>query len=88
MSELNAVQSRLVRCESRMMACQGVCNELRELTTQLLSSISVEVERVFEERLRDELSARFSVFLDSEGVNFVDNPHFVTGRHRSRTPHR
>ena len=72
MSELDAVQSRLVRCESRMMACQGVCNELRELTSPLSASMSAEVEHVFEERLRDELSARSSVFLDNEGVNFVD----------------
>ena len=27
---------------------------------------------MFEERLRDELTARFSAFLDNEGVNFVD----------------
>ena len=60
--DLDAVPSRLARCESRTVTCHNVCNELRTLVGPLLASFDAEVERVFEERLREELSSRFFHF--------------------------
>ena len=70
--DLDAVPSRLARCESRTVTCHNVCNELRTLVEPWLASFDAEVERVFEDRLSEELSSRFSTFLDDEGVNFAD----------------
>ena len=69
---LDAVPSRLARCESRTVSCHNVCSELRTLIEPWLASFDAEVERVFEDRLSEALSSRVSAFLDDEGVNFVE----------------
>ena len=70
--DLDAVPSRLARCESRTVTCHKVCSELRTLVEPWIASFDAEVERVFEDRLSEELSSRFSTFLDDERVNFVE----------------
>ena len=71
-SQLDTVQSRLIGCERRLTTCQRACMELRERSGPSLTEFETEVERLFEVRLQEELTSRFSVVLIDERVNFAD----------------